>query len=492
MKNNTAIKPVIAILFFALFLAFVFDISTGENVSFLFLVICTAVFLLLVKKEIITEPVFLFLTSGSFLKAFYVFYTPVWCRQHDVIDFGAHEGHAAYIEYILSHKSLPDFDPRNVWGFFQPPLHHAICAFWMWVNIRLGIAQDRLHKNVQILPLVYMCLLVFFVYLICKELNMKKTGTAAVMLLVSFHPILIMMSGSINNDALSVMLSVVAIYVAILWHRTPTFGMTALLAASIGFAMTAKLSAALIAPPIGIMMIMKIADDTDRLHDKKKNVSYLLKLILFSVIVFPLGLWWPLRNMIRFSMPPGYIPEVGEQIEKSGFLNRIADVRTASPFLYMKANGFEYDEYNLILTCIKSALFGEGDYASVSPVLTFAGWLLFITAIAAAAVSVAAIIYICFSREAGPDRGIKLLMLLLVISLMGGYAAFALKGNNRAAGDLRYSAAVVAVAGVLTGLCHDRLMILKRKATAYALMTVCAFFAASSVLFYILVGISGT
>lgn len=489
MKNNTTVKPVIAILIFALFLAFVFDLSTGTNVSFLFLVICSASFLLLVKKEIITEPVFLFLSAGSFLKAYYVFYTPVWCRQHDVVDFGTKKGQAAYMEYILSHKALPDFDPRSVWGFFQPPLHHALCAVWMWINIRLKISEDRIHKNVQILPLVYMCLLVFFVYLICKELNMKKSGTAASMLLVSFHPIFIIMSGSINNDALSVMLSVVAIYVAILWYRNPSVAFCALLAAVIGLAMASKLSAALIAPPIGVMMIVKIVSDTDRLREKKKNVSWLLRLLLFSVIAAPLGLWWQIRNLILFSMPPFYIPEVGEPIEKTGFISRILDVRTASPFLYMKSNGFEYDEYNLILTCIKTALFGEGDYANVSPILTFAGWLLFVTAVAAAAAAVASLVYICAVKEAGPDKGIKLMLLLLVISLMGGYTIFALKNLHLSAGDLRYSAPLVAVASVFAGLCHDRLTTVKKKLTANALMTVCALFAASSVLFYILVGI---
>ena len=63
---------------------------------------------------------------GIFIKLYYINYTETWERQHDVISFGADEGHAAYIEYILNNKSLPDFDPREKWGFFQPPLHHII------------------------------------------------------------------------------------------------------------------------------------------------------------------------------------------------------------------------------------------------------------------------------------------------------------------------------------------------------------------------------
>ena len=217
------------ILAAALFLAFCFDMK-AESIrtsSFAFLIICTVVVVVTFRKNLPSTGTFYAMLTGMFLKIAYAIYTPVWCRQHDVIDFGAGEGHAAYMEYILSHKALPDFDPRSVWAFFQPPLHHIISAVWMWLNIRLGISEGRMHKNVQILPLTYMCLLMFITYMICRELGMRKQGMLAAMLVASFHPVFILMSGSINNDALSVMLTVLAIYIAILWYLYPTTGNTA-------------------------------------------------------------------------------------------------------------------------------------------------------------------------------------------------------------------------------------------------------------------------
>ena len=264
MKNNSVIKPITALFAMALFLSFCFDLSVGDirTYSFAFLVICSIVLIIAFRKDLPATAVFYTMITGMFLKLAYVIYTPVWCRQHDFIDFGAGEGHAAYMEYILSNKALPSFDPREVWAFFQPPLHHIISAAWMWLNIRLGVAEDHMHKNVQILPFVYMCMIMFVTYLICRELNMKKTGTLICMLITSFHPVCILMSGSLNNDALSVMLSVVAIYVALLWYLYPTTGKIILLAISIGLAMSAKLSAGLLAFPVGAMMIYKIVKDT--------------------------------------------------------------------------------------------------------------------------------------------------------------------------------------------------------------------------------------
>ncbi|MCR5302136.1 MAG: glycosyltransferase family 39 protein [Lachnospiraceae bacterium] len=493
MKNNSVIKPIILILTAFLFLAFSFDISTGSvrSASFIFLIICTIIVLAAFRKELPSTAVFYAMLTGMFLKLAYVIYTPVWCRQHDVIDFGAGEGHAAYMEYILSHKALPDFDPRTLWAFFQPPLHHMICAVWMWINIRLGLSQEHMHKNVQLLPFLYMCILTFTIYLICRELAMKKSATFVTMLIVSFHPIYILMSGSINNDALSVMLTVAALYFAIRWYMDPTTGRIMLLALSIGLAMSAKLSAALVAVPVGIMMIYKILTDTKRLSDRRKVLSYLLELIPFAVTVFPLGLWWTVRNKILFDMPANYIPEVGEHTERFGIVPTILDIRTASPFLYMKANGFAYDEYNLLLATVKSALFGEGDFAHVSPYLTFAGWILLASAAVITVLGIVAAVMICTDREAGPDSGIKLLLVLCAVTFAAGYTAFAISGRNLSAMNFRYSAAGVSVFALLIGLWHARADALGKKTVCKITVACTLIFAAASAAFYVLVGLFG-
>lgn len=491
MKNNSVIKPITALAVFALFVSFCLDISadTIRTSSYTFLFACTFIILIAFRRSFPGTPVFYTMIAGMFLKLTYVMYTPVWCRQHDVIDFGAGEGHAAYIEYILSHKALPDFDPRQVWGFFQPPLHHAISAAWMWAGYRLGLAEAHIRKNVQILPLVYMCILMIAVLLICKELNMRKGGTLVTMLIVSFHPIYILMSGSINNDALSVMLSVVALYIAILWYMYPTTGRIIMLAVSVGLAMSAKLSAGLLAFPIGAMMIYKIVKDTGRFHDRQKNISYILELIPFAIIVVPLGLWWPIRNKLLYDMPFGYIPEVGENVSSAGIASRLFDIRTASPFLYMKSNGYEHDEYNLILATIKSSLFGEGDFAQLPLAVTLAGWGLLIMAVVVIVIRITGMICILSSKEAGPDPGIKLLLGAGVATFVIGYVAFAMKGANLSAMDFRYSAVAVSLLSLFAGLWYDRLEVLGRRKTGIAVMTGCIMFAAFSVLFYIFVGL---
>ncbi len=491
MKNNSVIKPISALFAMALFLSFCFDLSvdTIRTPSYAFLAVCILILIITFRKSLPDTSVFYTIIAGIFLKLTYVMYTPVWCRQHDFIDFGAGEGHAAYMEYILSHRALPDFDPREVWSFFQPPLHHMISAAWMWLNIRLGIGENHMHKNVQVLPLVYMCVLMLVTYFICRQLNMKKGATLVALLITSFHPICILMSGSLNNDALSVMLSVIAIYVALTWYLYPTTAKIVLLAASVGLAMSAKLSAGLLAFPIGAMMIYKIVKDTEKFRDKAKIISYILELVPFALIVIPLGLWWPVRNKMLFGMPFGYIPEVSENVAGIPLWQRLIDIRTASPFLYMKSNGFSYDEYNIILATIKSSLFGEGDFAKLPVIVTAVGWVLTVLAVVVLLIQIEALIRTCFNAEAGPDTGIKILLGVGAASFVIGYLAFALKGANLSAMDPRYAAAALPMLSIFVGILYDRLDVLKRDALKRMIMVSATAFAAVSCLFYILVGL---
>ena len=186
-------------------------------------------------------------------------------------------------------------------------------------------------------------------------------------------------------------------------------------------------------------------------------------------------------------MPINYIPEVGESVTGVGMVERLFDIRTASPFLYMKANGFPYDEYNLILATFKSSLFGEGDFANISPAVTALGWILLILAVCVFFIQIIAMIRTCMVSEASLDKGIKIFLACLVVCLIGGYVWFAISGGNLSAMDLRYSAAVVSVFSVFAGLWYDRLEVLARK-TRYVVLLTSVCFAVVAGTFYVLVG----
>ncbi|MBQ7565115.1 MAG: hypothetical protein IJT16_14145, partial [Lachnospiraceae bacterium] len=210
MKKNASFeyRPFLYLCTVVLVLCFCFDTTQESLKNPAYFFALTAILIAFftgrgIRKMSDINPIYIILTLGILLKVFYVLYTAVWTRQHDVIDFGVGEGHAGYIEYIYFNNSLPQGDPREKWAFFQPPLHHIISALWMKVCNRFGLVYRQLQENIQGLTLFYTAGTTLLSYEICKELKVEGDGLKAAMLLISFHPVFVLMSGSINNDALS-------------------------------------------------------------------------------------------------------------------------------------------------------------------------------------------------------------------------------------------------------------------------------------------------
>lgn len=467
-----------------LFLAFCMD-TTAETLrrpQYLFFLIAVFLVLFVFRQLVdITEPASILLL-GVLLRTSYVLYTAIWTRQHDVIDFGTGEGHAGYIEYIFNNLSLPDGDPRSKWAFFQPPLHHILAGTWMRFCAHFGLGVRQLQENVQLLTLFYVSAVTILTFFIVKELKLKSWGTRIVLYIVCFHPTLILMSGSINNDALSLALATLAVYLVILWYKDPSYKLTVLLALAIGFSMMAKLSGGTVAPAVAALFILKLV------KDRKNIIKYIPKFLVFGVIVFPLGIWWEIKNMAKYGMPFNYIPPVGEQLSKSLFA-RIFDIRTGNVYPCLLANGDRYDEYNVFLGMFKTSLFDDANLGLESANINLFAVILFVSALILAVLSFIAMILVLKDKRGLYDMSFehKLLFGVLYISLIVSYFSFALGSNNYSAMNFRYIALIIVVEAVFLGVFADGVKDKQHIRFRIFAATVLAF-AAASASTYILLG----
>lgn len=434
---------------------------------------------------------------GFLIKFYYISYTETWMRQHDVISFGAEEGHAAYIEYILNNKSLPDFDPREKWAFFQPPLHHFVSAVSMAFSRNLGLSEKSVQENVQLLTFAYMCIVMIVSYFICKKLAIGKKSTLITMAIICVHPIFTLLSGSINNDALSLMLAVLSIYMAIMWYERQTIINTILLALFIGLSMMAKLTGALVAPGIGILMVMKIFEKDKSLNSLK---NYLVRLILFAVVVAPLGLWWSIRNIIKWHMPVNYIPPVGEQFpENITLTDRLFDMSIRSPYVSLISNGDSYDEHNVFYALFKTSVFGEYDYSQYSRMLVVFAWILLIVSIMLALLSFIGTVTVIINligktkvTESGANdnmvknAGAFTMLAITYFVYMAAYLSFALSYSNFSAQDFRYGAITIVIESIFLGKYLD---INKSKVQNVIVMALTMIFFICSLLIYSVIGL---
>lgn len=441
------------------------------------------------KNRLLTIIFIAIIAVGIFIKLYYIHYTPTWVRQHDVIGFGAEEGHAAYIEYLLNNRALPDFDPRSRWGFFQPPLHHIISAITLFISGCLGFSEGQSQENIQIITALYMIGVLILSASIYKKFSEntedKKIGPIVAMLIIAVHPMFTIMAGSINNDALALFLSVLALYFAIRWYENPSIIKIVPVALSIGFAMTAKLTGGLVAVPIGILMLIKLVEGVKELPGFKgsKLSKIIFQYAIFAVIVFPIGLWWSIRNIIKWDMPINYIPPVGEQLpEDISLFRRIFDFKLSGVYPAIEGKNAGYSEFNVIISIIKTSLFGEWDFSEVSHKLTLLSWGLFVFAIVLAVIGLIATVYMTFSKNSGLMLEARVVLFGTWITYLMAYLSFALGYNNFSAEDFRYAAICIVCEGIYTGLFYERISskVLKRiiigGSTIFALLSVMVYF----------------
>lgn len=402
---------------------------------------------------------------GFILKFYYVFYTSVYTRQNDVHTFGGEDGHAAYMEYLLYNHKLPDFDVREVWQFCHPPLHHMISAVWIFINENIFcIGHNPARESLQTLTLFYSTAIMITAYKLLRHFKLKGFSLYIPLLIINFHPSFILLSGSINNDVLSVAFMLGALLCTLKWYEDQTMGGIVKIALCIGLGMMTKLSAALVAPPVAIVFLIVLI---------KKCRTDFAKLAgqfsVFAVICVPLGLWFEIKNFIKYRVPITYVQEMSEDVFQyigdMSFKSRVTDF---SPKQFESVfecwarkdergvvNG--YNEYNPLVALLKNSLFGEsineGYFAPNSPALSLCRVFFWLGAgIAAVFLILTIISLINKSRTVPLDMGGKLLLGSFYIVMIANFYKMSYDYPFTCTMNFRYITPTVIVTSLFCGI----------------------------------------
>ena len=288
----------------------------------------------------------------------YIAYTPFWARQHDSRDFMNYQfgGHFGYIGYIFFNNHLPIGNPTDYWCFFNPPLFYIVSALFMKFQMLFNFTIEQGLENLQILSALYTIVFIIYVYRILKEVNIKKV-IIPLILFVGLSPAIVIMSGSLNNDILSIMLSTMAIFYCIKWYQTDLLSDLIKIAITISLAIMTKISTALIAVAIAIVFLVKVIKNR---NDIKRYVKYFS---IFALISLPIGLWFPIKNLILYNIPITYVQSVDEDndanISKYSILERLFYVQDGQLESININMSKEKAEYNILLTTLKSYIVDE-------------------------------------------------------------------------------------------------------------------------------------
>ena len=195
-------------------------------------------------------------------------------------------------------------DPYEHFGYYHPPLHHTIEAVWMTIQRLIGVPEKLAFENLQVPTLIYSGLCIVVMLHILEKSGIKEELLSLGMCLFAFHPKLIVLGGSINNDILALLLLLVTIWRTLEWVEDRTYLNIILIALSLGFGMISKLNTAICAFSIALVFFIyfvQVIKEGNRVAIGRTLLEY----VVFGVICIPIGLSYIVRNLILFGEKPG-------------------------------------------------------------------------------------------------------------------------------------------------------------------------------------------
>ncbi len=402
--------------------------------------------------------IFLIFAVAFVFRLVYIQSTDYLVRQHDV---GGKNGHFEYILRFYNHKDLPE---TVQWQYYQPPVWHYICALFLHIQTTLGIAIEAARENLQILSLFCSSAIMLVSHSIFRKFKLKGFPMIIACAIVAFHPTFIILSGSINNDVLSLLLALVSVNLAIKWYREPKLKTILLLALSIGFSMGVKLSGGLISLGVAILFAIRLFG---KLY--KNKLGLIGQFASFGVLCVPIALWWQVRNLLLYDVPLTYVPKLSEtNSQYIGFRSiteRLFDFSSIwdvgvypARAIESKAHLYDYYEFNIPAAALKTSVFGEYYLGQSSAVgQAFANILFYSAAILAILTVVSAVYLVVKSfknsvESYGYSKSELIFTLVCALTLIFSYVKFCFDYAHFCTMDFRYIAMTVVFGALYIGL----------------------------------------
>lgn len=310
------------------------------------------------KKEIFLNVLVYFtLSAGFLLRIAYALYTPTYVRTHDLGSFsGDNSGHLNYIYYLYTNKRLP---LSNDFELYHPPLYHFLCAVVYALAVRLAPGRDpgQLLEIIKVVNCFSSCATLAVIYRIFTELELKGELRAAATAVCAFMPVTFIFAGLVNNDSMSFFFYMMAVLYLIKWCRNKDFKDIIIMAFSTGLGMMTKTSVGMFAFTGGPFMIYIFIKAVKKGSWKK----ILIQFLSFGAVAVPLGMWFPVRQWIRFRQPLGYVFKIGK--DSMQYLGDVSPVKRffSFPVVRMLKKPFAnpFGDQNVNIYAIESSLFGE-------------------------------------------------------------------------------------------------------------------------------------
>ncbi len=324
-----------------------------------------AVFAVYLVRKKLTDTVTtaVIMTGGALVRLWYVLMAlPNGSFQHDFgyfdynLEYAVHEN---YFFYLIYNHALPDFDFRGTGQYYHPPLHYVISAIAVKINSAFFPSRADNYEFLMCISLFYSLAVLILIYKLLKLFEIKGRALHFALLLAAFYPSMIISAVQINNDPLASLLFIAGFYFAVRWYKERKTSQIIITAVCIGCAMMTKISAGLIAVPVGFIFLAAL------IRSGFKGKKIWSQFGIFALTVFPLGLWFPVRNYIKWGIPPTYVFDLGivpdQDLSGYSVLQRLFGISEVSLSIPFTVFGEEYKDFNIFMILYKTSLFDDHD-----------------------------------------------------------------------------------------------------------------------------------
>ena len=420
------------------------------------------------KEKLNKNLSYIILAAGVLVRFIYVLKSTIYDRQYDIgmIDLDSATtvsgGHLAYIQYLYQNMRLPDVDPSTVYQFHHPPIHHFISAIFMKFVSIFTSNTDVIEESMQWVPFICSVVILIASMNILKRFKMDEKALCFGMALLCFHPSLILLSGSVNNDCMALMFSILSILMTMVWLEKRDIASIVLTSLFLGLGISTKQNVAELAFAIGLIFLIILIRDIK----EKKNISKLiLQYVIAGVISIPVGMWFYIRNLVKYDMSILWVYDLGfdswQYTGNYSVINRFlwpVPSEMIDNFIHFKIGC----GYNVWMQIMRTSVLGEWDMASVTKPVKLIAVLLMFTGI-----FIAFIAFICMIRafvlkngaKSAPvyDKLYKVLFVAGYVSVMISYFVFAYKYPQQCSMHFRYIEITLLFTTTALAICYGML-----------------------------------
>ena len=353
-----------------------FSFLQGTMLFLILLELGIAIAMIKNRTMSVNRAIILILIAGFIMRTGYGIFTDgLMTRQHDLsVGSNTGNGHYGITMFIYNNWALPErlikivegqptWDLAGSYQMYHPMLTHITWALFMRFNsFFMGTNIWVLYESVRILSIFFSCMSLYFIYLTFKEFKVQGWPLVMATAIIAFSPVFYRLSAMTNNDPMAYFFIFLGILFTAKWLHKPTVGNIVVIALAIGLGMASKMTAALLAFPVAGVFFYRLFVSIKQ----KKAFSLIPSFLLFAVIVFPIGLYFPIRSYLLYGQPLTYVWHnlnhhllVTNDSAWSRFFSFPVDQLTHSLFEILWDDSIYGQDYNIYTSLMKSFLYGE-------------------------------------------------------------------------------------------------------------------------------------